>query len=55
MQDGRLPATTFPNGSTLTSVTIAPTFFVKSAPGIVRTRLKYYERDGIFKSYRLAQ
>lgn len=55
MQDGRLPATTFPNGSTLTSVTIAPTFFVKSAPGIVRTRLKYYERDGIFKSYRIAQ
>ena len=55
MQDGRLPTTTFPNGSTLTSVTIAPTFFVKSAPGIVRTRLKYYERDGIFKSYRLAQ
>ena len=55
MQDGRLPTTTFPNGSTLTSATIAPTFFVKSAPGIVRTRLKYYERDGIFKSYRVAQ
>jgi len=55
MQDGRLPTTTFPNGSTLTSVSIAPTFFVKNAPGIVRTRLKYYERDGIFKSYRVAQ
>jgi hypothetical protein len=55
MQDGRLPPTTFPNGSTLTSVLISPTFFVKSAPGIVRTRLKYYERDGIFKSYRVAQ
>ncbi len=54
MQDGRLPPTTFPNGSTLTSVSIAPTFFVKSAPGKVRTRLKYYERDGIFKSYRVA-
>jgi hypothetical protein len=55
MQDGRLPATTFPNGSTLTSVSIAPTFFVKNTPGKVRTRLKYYERDGIFKSYRVAQ
>jgi hypothetical protein len=55
MQDGRLPPTTFPTGSTLTSVSISPTFFVKSAPGIVRTRLKYYERDGIFKSYRIAQ
>ncbi len=55
MQDGRLPATLFPNGSTLTSVSIAPTFFVKNAPGKVRTRLKYYERDGIFKSYRVAQ
>ncbi len=54
MQDGRLPPTTFPNGSTLTSVSIAPTFFVKGAPGKVRTRLKYYERDGIFKSYRTA-
>jgi len=54
MQDGRLPATSFPNGSTLTSVSIAPTFFVKNAPGKVRTRLKYYERDGSFKSYRVA-
>ncbi len=55
MQDGRLPPTTFPNGSTLNSVSIAPTFFVKNAPGKVRTRLKYYERDGVFKSYRVAQ
>jgi hypothetical protein len=55
MQDGRLPATTFPNGSTLTSVSIAPTFFVKPTPGKVRTRLRYYERDGIFKSYRVPQ
>jgi hypothetical protein len=55
IQDGRLPPTTFPNGSTLTSVSIAPTFFVKNAPGKVRTRLKYYERDGIFKSYPVAQ
>lgn len=55
MQDRRLPVTTFPNGSTLTSVSIAPTFFVKPTPGRVRTRLRYYERDGIFKSYRVPQ
>ena len=55
MQDGRLPPTTFPNGSTLTSVSIAPTFFVKNTPGKVRTRLKYYERGGVFKSYPVAQ
>jgi hypothetical protein len=55
MQNGELPVTTFPNGSTLRSVSIAPKFFVKPGTGRSRTRLKYYERDGIFKSYQAAQ
>jgi hypothetical protein len=55
MQNGELPVTTFPNGSTLRSVSIAPKFFVKPGPGRSRTRLKYYERDGIFKSYQASQ
>jgi hypothetical protein len=55
MQDGRLPRTTFPAGSGLRFVQVSPTFFVKGVPGKFRTRLKYYERGGIFKSYRVAQ
>jgi hypothetical protein len=55
MQDGRLPKTTFPAGSGLRFVQVSPTFFVKGVPGKFRTRLKYYERGGIFKSYRVAQ
>ena len=55
MQNGKLPTTIFPPGSTLTNVVIAPKFLVKPSPNTgTRTRLKYYERDGVFKSY-LAQ
>ena len=50
-----LPATRFPNGSKLSSVVVAPTFNVKPKAGMKRTRMKYYERNGIFKSYSVAQ
>jgi|SRR5580704_5515765 len=46
-----LPVTRFPNGSRLSSVVVAPTFNVKPKAGTKRTRMKYYERNGIFKSY----
>jgi hypothetical protein len=39
----------------LNSVVVAPTFSVKPKAGMKRTRMKYYERDGIFKSYSVAQ
>jgi len=55
MQGSEVPKTTFPAGSTLRSVLISPKFFVKPSLGTSRTRLKYYERDGIFKSYQSAQ
>lgn len=55
MQDGRLPKTTFPAGSGLRFVQVSPQFFVKGVPGKFRTRLKYYERGGIFKSYQVSQ
>jgi hypothetical protein len=55
MQSSRVPVTNFPGGSTLTDVSIAPKFLVKPAPGKARTRYKYYERDGVFKSYLVAQ
>ena len=51
MQNGRVPVTTFPAGSELESVSIAPTFLVKATPGKMRSRYKYYERDGVFKRY----
>jgi hypothetical protein len=50
-----LPETRFPNGSKLNSVVVAPTFSVKPKAGMKRTRMKYYERNGIFKSYSVAQ
>jgi hypothetical protein len=50
-----LPETRFPNGSKLSSVVVAPTFSVKPKAGMKRTRMKYYERNGIFKSYSVAQ
>jgi hypothetical protein len=55
MQSSKVPVTKFPDRSTLTSVSIAPIFLVKPTPGKTRTRYKYYERDGIFKSYLTAQ
>jgi hypothetical protein len=51
MESGNVPVTKFPDGSRLSSVVVAPKFLVKPTPGKLRTRLKYYERDGIFKSY----
>jgi hypothetical protein len=51
MENGNLPVIKFPDGSRLTSVVVLPKFRVKPTPGRTRTRLKYYERDGIFKSY----
>lgn len=51
MQSNKVPVTDFPAGSKLESVTIAPTFLVKGTPGKVRSRYKYYERDGVFKRY----
>jgi hypothetical protein len=50
-----LPVTRFPNGSRLSSVEVAPTFNVKPKMGTKRTRMKYYERNGIFKSYQVAE
>jgi hypothetical protein len=55
MENGDLPVIKFPDGSRLTSVVVLPKFRVKPTPGRQRTRLKYYERDGIFKSYPVAQ
>jgi hypothetical protein len=55
MESGNVPVTKFPNGSRLSSVVVAPKFLVKPTPGKLRTRMKYYERDGIFKSYQVAQ
>jgi hypothetical protein len=55
MENGDLPVIKFPDGSRLTSVVVLPKFRVKATPGRTRTRLKYYERDGIFKSYEVAQ
>ena len=51
MENGDLPVIKFPDESRLTSVVVLPKFRVKPTPGRTRTRLKYYERDGIFKSY----
>lgn len=53
MQDGRVPVPAFPAGSTLRSLLITSKFFVKSS-GKLRTRFKYYERDGQFKRYSIA-
>jgi hypothetical protein len=50
-----LPVTRFPNASRLSSVVVAPTFNVKPKMGTKRTRMKYYERNGIFKSYQVAE
>jgi len=55
MESGDVPVTKFPDGSKLSSVVVAPRFFVKPTPGRLRTRLKYYERDGVFKSYQAPQ
>lgn len=50
MQSSKVPAPAFPAGSTLRSVLLTSKFFVKSS-GKIRTRYKYYERDGQFKRY----
>jgi hypothetical protein len=51
MENGNVPVTRFPDGSKLSSVVVSPKFLVKPTPGKLRTRMKYYERGGIFKSY----
>jgi hypothetical protein len=55
MENGNLPVVEFPNGSKLSSVRIAPIFRVRATSVQKRTRMKYYERDGIFKSYQAPQ
>jgi len=57
MQNGDIPKTQFPSGTRLSYVTVTPKFQegLQHQPGRTRTRLKYYERGGIFKSYPVAQ
>ena len=55
MENGDLPVVKFPNGTKLGSVRIAPIFRVRPTSVQNRMRMKYYERDGIFKSYQVAQ
>jgi hypothetical protein len=55
MENGNLPVVKFPDGSKLSSVRIAPIFRVRPTSVQNRTRMKYYERGGIFKSYQVAQ
>ena len=57
MQNGDIPKTRFPSGSRLSYVTVSPNFQMglHDQPGRTRTRLKYYERDGVFKSYTVTE